>query len=85
RDGRGFYYEFEGFEEHEPDFSQLGINPTVLQPGEPMGMYHWEARATVRECFPKGRSPGGEQETVHEPPNPDCTCTTPKGGQRSVS
>jgi len=28
---------------HEPDFSQLGINLTVLQPGEPMGMYHWEA------------------------------------------
>jgi uncharacterized cupin superfamily protein len=43
RDGRGFYCEFEGFEEHEPDFSQLGINLTVLRPGEPMGMYHWEA------------------------------------------
>ncbi len=40
---RGFYREFEGFEAHEPDFSQLGINLTVLQPGEPMGMYHWEA------------------------------------------
>jgi uncharacterized cupin superfamily protein len=43
RDGRGFYCEFEGFEEHEPDFSQLGINLTVVRPGEPMGMYHWEA------------------------------------------
>jgi uncharacterized cupin superfamily protein len=43
RDGRGFYCEFEGFEEHEPDFSQLGINITVLRRGEPMGMYHWEA------------------------------------------
>jgi len=43
RDGRGFYCEFEGFEEHEPDFSQLGINLTVLRPGEPMAMYHWEA------------------------------------------
>jgi uncharacterized cupin superfamily protein len=43
RDGRGFYCEFEGFEEDEPDFSQLGINLTVLRPGEPMAMYHWEA------------------------------------------
>ena len=43
RDGRGFYCEFEGFEEHEPDFSQLGMNITVLRPGEPMAMYHWEA------------------------------------------
>jgi uncharacterized cupin superfamily protein len=43
RAGRGFYCEIEGFEEHEPDFSQLGINLTVLRPGEPMGMYHWEA------------------------------------------
>jgi uncharacterized cupin superfamily protein len=43
RDRRGFYCEFEGFPEHEPDFSQLGINITVLRPGEPMGMYHWEA------------------------------------------
>jgi uncharacterized cupin superfamily protein len=43
RDVRGFYCEFEGFEEHEPDFSQLGINITVLRPGEPMAMYHWEA------------------------------------------
>ncbi len=43
RDGRGFYCEFEGFEEHEPDFSQLGINLTVLRPGEPMAMYHREA------------------------------------------
>ena len=43
RDGRGFYCEFEGLEEHEPDFSQLGINIQVLWPGEPMSMYHWEA------------------------------------------
>lgn len=43
RDGRGFYCEFEGFEGDEPDFSQLGINLTVLRPGEPMAMYHWEA------------------------------------------
>jgi uncharacterized cupin superfamily protein len=43
RDGRGFYCEFEGLEEHEPDFSQFGINIQVLRPGEPMSMYHWEA------------------------------------------
>jgi uncharacterized cupin superfamily protein len=43
RDGRGFYCEFEGLEEDEPDFSQLGINIQVLRPGELMGMYHWEA------------------------------------------
>jgi len=43
RDGRGFFCEFEGFDEDEPDFSQLGINLTVLRPGEPMAMYHWEA------------------------------------------
>ena len=43
RDGRGLYCEFEGFEDDEPDFSQFGINLTVLRPGEPMAMYHWEA------------------------------------------
>ena len=37
RDRRGFYCEFEGFGEHEPDFSQLGMNITVLGPDEPMG------------------------------------------------
>jgi uncharacterized cupin superfamily protein len=43
RDGRGLYCEFEGFEDEAPEFSQLGINLTVLRPGEPMAMYHWEA------------------------------------------
>jgi uncharacterized cupin superfamily protein len=43
RERRGFYCEFEGFEEHDPDFTQLGINITVLRRGEAMGMYHWEA------------------------------------------
>jgi uncharacterized cupin superfamily protein len=43
REGRGFYCEFEGLEGDEPDFSQLGINLVLLAPGEPMGMYHWEA------------------------------------------
>jgi uncharacterized cupin superfamily protein len=31
--------EFEG----DADFSQLGINLSVLGPGQPMAMYHWEA------------------------------------------
>ena len=29
--------------EGEPEFPQLGINISVLEPGEPMAMYHWEA------------------------------------------
>ncbi len=37
--GRSAICEFEG----EADFSQLGINLSVLGPGEPMAMYHWEA------------------------------------------
>lgn len=41
RKGRGVYCEFEGHE-GEADFSQLGINLTVLAPGEPMAMYHRE-------------------------------------------
>ena len=44
RPGRGVLCEFEGagFEE-ATDFHQLGINLTLLGPGEPMAMYHWEA------------------------------------------
>ncbi|MEP6910955.1 MAG: cupin domain-containing protein [Actinomycetota bacterium] len=42
RDGRGSYCEFEGFDA-KADFSQLGMKLTVLSPGEPMSMYHWEA------------------------------------------
>jgi uncharacterized cupin superfamily protein len=38
-EGRGAVCDLEG----EPEFSQLGINPFVLGPGEPMSMYHWEA------------------------------------------
>jgi uncharacterized cupin superfamily protein len=39
--GRGAIAEFDkGFRE---SFSQLGINLRVLEPGEPMAMYHWEA------------------------------------------
>ena len=29
--------------ENAPQFEQLGVNPFVLEPGEPMAMYHWEA------------------------------------------
>ena len=38
-DGRSAVCDFEG----EQDFPQVGINITVLAPGVPMGMYHWEA------------------------------------------
>ena len=40
-DGRGAGLSFDGW----PDgyFPQVGINIWVLGPGEPMGMYHWEA------------------------------------------
>src|ERR1700716_2218951 len=37
--GRSAVCDFEG----EPEFSQLGINLSVLRPGESLGMYHWEA------------------------------------------
>ena len=37
--GRPAVCDFEG----DADFSQLGINISVLAPGEPMAMYHWEA------------------------------------------
>jgi uncharacterized cupin superfamily protein len=44
REGRGALCEFEGAGfEGAADFHQLGINLTVLGPGEPMSMYHWEA------------------------------------------
>jgi uncharacterized cupin superfamily protein len=43
REGRGVLCEFEGFGlEDALDFDQLGINLTLLAPGEPMAMYHWE-------------------------------------------
>jgi len=38
-DGRGARLDFDG----ESPFDQVGINLFVLAPGEPMGMYHWEA------------------------------------------
>ena len=39
RGPRGKVMAFDG----EPEFEQFGVNPFVLQPGEPMAMYHWEA------------------------------------------
>ena len=43
RGGRGVLCEFEGAGvEDAADFSQLGINVTVLAPGESMAMYHRE-------------------------------------------
>src|ERR687891_2137099 len=41
--GRSAICEFEGYLEDEQDFLQLGINLSVLGPGESMGLYHWEA------------------------------------------
>jgi uncharacterized cupin superfamily protein len=41
--GRTAICEFEGAFEGEQDFLQLGINLSVLEPGELMAMYHWEA------------------------------------------
>ena len=37
-EGRGAYSQFEG----DVEFPQLGIHLVVLEPGEPMSMYHWE-------------------------------------------
>src|SRR3569833_1386777 len=37
--GRGAFCDLEG----EREFEQLGFSPFVLEPGEPMAMYHWEA------------------------------------------
>ena len=39
REGRGKSLPFEG----PTDFPQVGITLFVLGPGEPVGMYHWEA------------------------------------------
>jgi uncharacterized cupin superfamily protein len=45
RPGRGVNLPFTGWTEHEAEglFAQLGMALVVLQPGEPIGMYHWEA------------------------------------------
>jgi uncharacterized cupin superfamily protein len=45
REGRGNSLPFTGWSEFEAEtfFPQLGVNLIVLQPREPIGMYHWEA------------------------------------------
>jgi uncharacterized cupin superfamily protein len=45
RPGRGHNLPFTGWTEHEAEtfFPQLGVMIAVLGPGEPIGMYHWEA------------------------------------------
>jgi len=42
-EGRSAICAFEGEFEGEQDFLQLGVNLNVLEPGEFMAMYHWEA------------------------------------------
>jgi uncharacterized cupin superfamily protein len=43
-DGRGAVcVVFDDFEGWRRESDQLGVNPFVLMPGEPMSMYHWEA------------------------------------------
>ena len=43
-DGRGAVcVAADDFEGWRRESAQLGVNPFVLQPGEPMAMYHWEA------------------------------------------
>jgi uncharacterized cupin superfamily protein len=40
-EGRGARLPFEG--DGDAEFPQIGVSLFVLEPGEPMGMYHWEA------------------------------------------
>jgi uncharacterized cupin superfamily protein len=42
-DGRGAVSVIADDFEGERQFEQIGVNPFVLSPGEPMAMYHWEA------------------------------------------
>jgi uncharacterized cupin superfamily protein len=45
REGRGNNLPFTGWTPFEAEtyFPQVGISLVVLEPGEPIGMYHWEA------------------------------------------
>jgi uncharacterized cupin superfamily protein len=44
RPGRGHVLKFTGWTDEETAyFPQLGVNLVVLEPGEPMSMYHWES------------------------------------------
>jgi uncharacterized cupin superfamily protein len=42
-DGRGAVALIADDFEDARQFEQLGVNPFVLRPGEPMALYHWEA------------------------------------------
>jgi uncharacterized cupin superfamily protein len=45
RPGRGDSLPFTGWSDHEAEtyFPQVGVVLFVLEPGEPIGMYHWES------------------------------------------
>jgi uncharacterized cupin superfamily protein len=45
REGRGWNVPLTGWTEEEAEawFPQAGLNIAVLEPGQPNGMYHWEA------------------------------------------
>jgi uncharacterized cupin superfamily protein len=45
REGRGKSLPLTGWTDREAEtyFPQVGINVVILEPGEPIGMYHWEA------------------------------------------
>src|SRR5687768_11758389 len=76
-DGRGAVcVALDDFEGWRQDI-QLGVNPFVLRPGEPMAMYHWEAD---QEAFlvvsgeavlivEGGERPLRQWDFVHCPPN----------------
>jgi uncharacterized cupin superfamily protein len=49
-EGRTAYVDFEG----DTAFAQLGINLSVLEPGEAMARYHWE---TIRRTLLCSREP----------------------------
>ena len=77
RKGRGVLCEFEGAGiEGAADFLQLGINLTVLGPGEPMAMYHRETIRRTSSCSPGRRWPSSKVRSarlrqwdfVHCPP-----------------
>ena len=43
REARGERLAFTGWADSEAEFPQVGVNLFRLGPGEPIGMYHWEA------------------------------------------
>ena len=66
RPGRGVLCEFEGAGfEGALDFEQLGINITVLGPGEPMAMYHRETIRRTSSCSPVRRLRSSKARSAH--------------------